>query len=150
MKAGRIVRLRVNPADCMGVADVLSQLGMSPERFSFDQACRIALSSLLESARVHGAIPRRDGFEYTEMMSRFIARVPAEMIAKLQVTKLLHGAGDEFQQRPLVGDAGRGMMQNRFGELMAKQEKARSSLEEAQLTIGEVKELAQLTSALYD
>lgn len=101
---GRVARIRVNPQDAMGVADVLHALGVDDQRFSFDQAVRIALSSLLESARAHGAIPRRDGFEYSNLMARFIERVPDARKQKLQVTSLFHGQGEHYQVKPLIDD----------------------------------------------
>ena len=86
---GRVVRARINPADCMGVADVINKLGLTPQRFTFDQAVRIALSSLLESARQNGAIPRRDGFEFNSLMTQFQPR-PQDQARHLEIAKLVN------------------------------------------------------------
>lgn len=69
---GRVVRLRINPQDCIAVADIIDRLKQPTGLMSFDQAVRIALSVLIENARERKLIPRRDGFEYTEMMGRFV------------------------------------------------------------------------------
>lgn len=78
---GRIVRFRLAPKDCLSVIDVVAQLGLKAERMSFDQACRIALTSVLRSLRATSAIPTRDGYEYGEMMEPFesVSRVDAQL-----------------------------------------------------------------------
>lgn len=117
---GRVARIRVNPQDAMGVVDVLKALGVDDRRFSFDQAVRIALSSLLESARAHGAIPRRDGFEFSTLMERFIERVPEARKQKLQVSNLFHGQGEHYQVKPLIDDPVVKRRRLRFDELFLK------------------------------
>lgn len=119
MKGGKVVRLRINPQDCMGVADTLEKLGVTSERFSFDQAVRVALSSLLESARAHGAIPRRDGFEYTKMMERFVERMPQDRALKLAVTELMDKS-TAMQVKPLVPDVAKERRRIRYEELKTK------------------------------
>ena len=118
MKGGRVVRLRLSPSDCMGVTDVLDKLGLTAERFSFDQAARIALSSLLQSARSHGAIPEREGFEYLKMMSRFTERISQDRVKKLAVSELV----GTLQPAPLLDDATRARRQRRYEELRFRKE----------------------------
>ena len=116
MKGGRIARIRVNPQDAMGVCDVMERLGFTIERFSFDQAVRIALSSLLESARVHGVLPQRDGFEYGKMMERFSERVPQDRVRKLDVTALISGVLNQ-SVRPVADNPERAGRRRRYEEL---------------------------------
>lgn len=70
MKAGKVVHIRVNPRDCMGVSDYLKAIGIEVE-MTFPQAVSIVLASALETFRVHQLIPRRIGDEYERMMQRF-------------------------------------------------------------------------------
>lgn len=93
MIPGRVVRIRVNPTDCMAVLDVIEKLGLTPDRLSFDQAVRITLSSLLESVRKNGIIPTRDGFEYSDMMQSFrMPKVNTEEVFKIAAKLGTHAA----------------------------------------------------------
>lgn len=84
------MHLRVNPTDAMSIIDILDKLEVPKNNLSFAQATKIALGTLLESARREGLIPRREGFEYLEMMRPFeesSTRYGARS-AKLRITKL--------------------------------------------------------------
>jgi hypothetical protein len=87
MSPGRVVRIRVNPKDCLGAVDVLAAAKIHTNNMSFDQVVRLALSILLEQARVIEQIPRRDGFEYNDVMSTFATRGPEHHVEKLKRTQ---------------------------------------------------------------
>lgn len=107
MKAGRVIRMRVNPRDCISVADVIELLGLKPELLTFDSACRIVLSALLESARQSGRIPDREGFEFTQFMQRFELHSNdrtkkynvGELLGKIELVKPLPGISQERARR---------------------------------------------------
>lgn len=140
MLAGRVVRIRVNPQDCMGVVDVLKLLELKVVQFTFDQAVRIVLSSLLESSRSHGAIPRRDGFEFTQMMKGFIQRITNDRTKTFEVTRLL----DTASIQAAMPDPTRERKFRRFEELNLKME-----IDTINVTEAEQRELQQLTAELW-
>ena len=137
---GRIARIRVNPQDCMGVLDTMKLLELKPEKFTFDQAVRIVLSSLLESARSHGAIPRRDGFEYSQMMAQFIQRITSDRTKTFEVTRLLNTASI----RPVLPDVPTERKFRRFEELSFKLQADQVNFSEA-----EQREMQQLAAELW-
>lgn len=71
MMPGEVVKIRVNPRDCMSVVDVIKNTGLLTEGMSLPVAVSLTLSALLESARQAKLIPEREGFEYTEVMRPF-------------------------------------------------------------------------------
>jgi len=81
---GFIVSLRINPNDVMSIIDVLDTIGVPKQNLSFAQATKIALASLLEGARQSNLVPRRDGFEYSEMIKPFAGSTYASRGAKLR------------------------------------------------------------------
>lgn len=85
MKVGEVVQIRVNPRDCMGVADVVRQLNLHIQGMSFAQAVSITLTALLETVRSAGKIPSRDGWEYGEVMAPFAFK--KRSARKLEITK---------------------------------------------------------------
>lgn len=137
---GRTVRIRVNPQDCMAVVDVMRILDLKVVQFTFDQAVRIVLSSLLESSRSHGAIPRRDGFEFTQMMKGFIQRITTDRTKTFEVTKLLNTTSIQAA----MPDREREGKFRRFEELNLKQE-----IDAINVTEAEQRELQQLTAELW-
>lgn len=137
---GRVARIRVNPQDCMAVADVMRLLELKLEKFTFDQAVRIVLSSLLESARSHNAIPRRDGFEYSQMMAQFIQRITTDRTKTFEVTRLLNTANI----RPVLPDVSTERKFRRFEELSLKMQADEINVSEA-----EKMEMQQLGAELW-
>ena len=71
MKAGFVVRIRVNPTDCLSILDTMRSVGVIVENMSFSSLASLTLSTLLASMRKAGTIPTRDGFEYAQMMRPF-------------------------------------------------------------------------------
>ncbi len=126
---GRVVRIRVNPQDCMSVLDIMNLIGVHPKRVSFDQAVRMALSSLIESIKASGVIPTRDGFEYTDMMNEFRAE-PRNVKEVLQFS----GAIMQPAARSIVQESpDRVRHRNRLKELMFKHRHARESMDDADM-----------------
>lgn len=66
-----MVTVRINPTDCMGIADMLTLGNVDTVGMSFAQATATVLQSMLESARLQGIIPDRDGFEFSKVMQPF-------------------------------------------------------------------------------
>lgn len=71
MKAGKIVRLRINPADCLRILDTLESAGIAVRDLSFAQCASLALSSLLLTMEKTGKIPPANPFKYIERMAPF-------------------------------------------------------------------------------
>lgn len=92
MKGGRIVRMRLAPADCMSVLDGVKKLGLSMSVLSFDAAARVVFSSLIEGARQGGVLPTRTGFEFNELMAQYMPAQPVSAKRKLEATQLIDRA----------------------------------------------------------
>ncbi len=87
MKHGMVIQFRLNPEDIMSCIDVLDMSKVSQHNMSLPMVCRLVLSSYLHGSRERGMIPKRDGFEYTDMVRRFTS---APMAKKLNVTNELY------------------------------------------------------------
>lgn len=87
MKHGETVHIRLNPEDVMGCIDVCKVSDVVIPGMSLAQAVRLALSGLLESARKGSIIPRRDGYEYDEMIRPFMQG--GRNGRKLQISKTI-------------------------------------------------------------
>lgn len=123
---GIVTSLRVNPTDAMSVIDMLDYLGVPKENMSFAQAAKIVLASSLEAYRQQGFIPRRTGFEYSEMIAPFTRQDPGAHAAKLQLTK----TKPELRVEPSVPEAfDRRIRRLRFEELMVKRNAAPESMD---------------------
>lgn len=72
MRAGQVVRIRVNPKDCVSVLDVMKAGGIDISKMSYSSIVSLALSAMLQGLRDGGTIPDRDGFEYAEMMEPYL------------------------------------------------------------------------------
>jgi len=93
LKPGLVISMRVNPADCMSVVDVLAKTGLLMEGMSFSGMCSLAFSSLLETVRQQEHIPRRSGFEFTEMVGPFLHGKHAK---KVHTAKIIQEMGSDF------------------------------------------------------
>jgi hypothetical protein len=100
MRAGQVVRIRVNPKDCMSVLDVMEVTGMQTQGMSFSAIVSLALSSAMEGLRQQGVIPTRTGFEFSDMMSVYLRG--SSQGRKVAMTNAIYNAGSEFQVRPVA------------------------------------------------
>lgn len=98
MKPGRTAMIRVNPKDCMGVADVMKLVGMEGRGLSFAASVSVALGALMETARKNNLIPTRTGFEYNELMQIF---PPDKSKRKLEAAALVRDLGPQIQMPQL-------------------------------------------------
>ena len=122
MKPGRVVTMRVNSKDCMGVVDVLDKVGAYTPGMSFAQAVSIALASLLETVRTAGALPERTGFEYLEMMQRFPTdRRRGKAMAIAEAIEL-HRAEGNIPAIAVPDDAMKARRRIRFNEMRFRKE----------------------------
>ena len=120
MKAGRVVTVRINPADCMSVIDIAEKIGMRVRGVSFSQLVSVAVSSALESFRQNGIVPQRSGFEYSSMMAEFpVPRKEARSLA-LDVTKTFQMIGSTGQIPAVVANPELDRKKGRFEELVGK------------------------------
>lgn len=87
MRAGDVVRIRVNTEDVMSCIDLVEQSGVQTAGMSLAMYVRLALSALLQAARQEGIVPSRTGFEYQEMKDR-IGRV--SLAAKVKFSEGIH------------------------------------------------------------
>ncbi|MHB8413879.1 MAG: hypothetical protein ACYDB1_00595 [Acidiferrobacteraceae bacterium] len=102
MKAGPTPHIRMSPQDAMGCIDVAEKLGVNIDGMSFAMVVKLAVASLLESARQNGLIPRREGWEYDKMMSRFDELQQGARAGKLQMTALVQGMGSDLAPRAVM------------------------------------------------
>lgn len=102
-KSGKVVFIRVNPRDCMGVTDLLKAIGIDVE-MTFPQAVSIALASALETFRSHQIIPRRTGEEYNRMMQRYKLTERERIATVIKTAKLLKLIRGEEEAAPPTAD----------------------------------------------
>jgi hypothetical protein len=96
LRAGQVVRIRVNPTDCLSVLDLMQAVGIKTTGMSFSQCASLALSSLLHTARHSKILPEPDGFDYLQRMQPF-AQGNISQKAKLEMTNRIHAQGATFQ-----------------------------------------------------
>ena len=99
--SGYVVYIRVNPEDCMAVADIVSQVGELKEGMSFSSAVSMALAVMTETLRGSGVIPKRDGFEFSEMLKPFSNKTHNKK-KKLQITAAHNQRSGEVAMPVLV------------------------------------------------
>lgn len=71
MRTGEVVQIRVMPADVMTCIDLCTQAGIVVDGMSLAQVVSQALKGACFAAREAGRVPKRDGFEYNEMLAPF-------------------------------------------------------------------------------
>lgn len=101
LAAGHVAQVRINPKDCMSVIDVVKTAGVWTEGMSFAQMVSLALSSAMETFRQSKFIPERDGFEYLEMMERYMGESKSTK-KKQQITQVINAAGATIHARGLA------------------------------------------------
>lgn len=69
---GQVVRIRVNPRDCLSVLDVVQVTAIDVKGMSFASIISMTFSSLLESLRKQGTIPRNEGFDFEVRMRPYL------------------------------------------------------------------------------
>lgn len=97
MKAGMVVRLRVNPKDCQSILDLLNKVGVPSNNLSFSQCTSLALASLLETARTHRTLPEPDPFQFLNRMENFIGHGHGMQRKRLAAANALGNIGEHFQ-----------------------------------------------------
>ena len=127
MQAGRVVRIRVGPKDCLRVVDALARLGIDPVvfggRLSFSQATKMVLESCLLALERDKIIPTRDGFEYLEMMAPFPTGDLAINNRAKQITFTQLESHPNHIAQPITQDTPeRRRRRVRYEELMFKQQ----------------------------
>lgn len=98
MRAGKVVNVRINPKDCMGVIDVVKKAGVYVPGMSFSQMVSLALSGMMQTLRDNEIIPDREGWEYLEMMGPYLTKQNGR---KLEVTKVINSIGSALHVRGL-------------------------------------------------
>lgn len=96
LKAGEVVRMRVNPRDCISALDVLDAANINYRAMSFAQCISLAFSSLLETARQNGLIEEPDGFEFLNRMAQFKTSVSASHRKKMEITAAMQEIGSRI------------------------------------------------------
>lgn len=71
MKAGQVVRLRINPSDCQSVLDILELAGIETKGMSFASCVSLALSSAIQTLKQAKCIEEPDAFQFLERMAQF-------------------------------------------------------------------------------
>lgn len=100
MTPGIVITLRVNPKDCMSVADLVQKLNAYTSGMSFSSAVSIALSSAMESFRVNSILPERSGFDYEQVMAPF--KIKKRDARKLAIASTIRMTGELYGVRPLI------------------------------------------------
>lgn len=95
MRAGKVVRIRVNPTDCLSVLDLCEKVGIPTSGMSFSQCISVALSSLLETARVQKVLPQPDTFQFLNRMHPFMDT--SHHRKKLEVARTISEMGATFR-----------------------------------------------------
>lgn len=92
MRAGQVVRIRVNPKDCVSVLDVLRVAGVNTKGMSYSSIVSLAMSALLQGLRDAKTIPDRDGFEYLQMMEPYLRNGQGN---KVKITNNIYGMASQ-------------------------------------------------------
>jgi len=90
MKYGDVVRIRLLPEDSMGCIDVCKAAGIYVDGMSLSQIAKLAISGLLEAYRNAGVIPKREGYEYNQLVHPIIAS--GNNAKKLQISTIVESA----------------------------------------------------------
>lgn len=124
MKGGRVVRIRVNPVTCMAAVDTLKKVGVLLPGMSFAQVVSSALYYLSQAAIDSGTLPRRDGFEYLEIMRQFPDQPHLDRTRKLGLTQTyqLAEVPQESSEVPFSKNPRVAAKQRMLAELVAKAE----------------------------
>lgn len=135
---GAIIQLRVSPADCMSIVDMLKHMNIPTDNLSFASATKLVLGSALEAFRQQGIIPRREGFEFSILMEPFKGRNYNSRAAKLKITSQIV----KNEIKPTVPEPLQLGTNARLNELTIKAEHAKDSM-----TDEDWQELANLKAA---
>lgn len=86
MRAGRVVYIRVGPADCIAISYALEKIpgGMNPD-LSFSHGVKLVLESCISALKRDGVLPNSSGFEYSERMRRFPIKEDARLAKAKQI-----------------------------------------------------------------
>lgn len=140
MRAGEVVRLRVNPQDCLSALDLLEKVGLDTHGRSFNQVISLAFASLMETARVNKMLPEPDTFQYLNRMKPFVGNGHSGHKEKHAVAMKMGSIGESFSapsisQSPTVsslspqtalatepGSIEERQARTRLGELCAKRD----------------------------
>lgn len=96
MRAGVVVRIRVNPKDCQSVIDLMEKIGIRTAGMSYASCVSLALSSLMEAARSQQILPEPDPFQYLNRMEKFQVMSPNQ-VRKLEITNGISSLGSTFK-----------------------------------------------------
>lgn len=127
MKPGKVATIRLRPEDCMSIVDILELAKINTNGMTFAAACSAAVGVAMATLRDNGVLPTRQGFEYTDMMSRFIDR------PKTRALKLSPG----FSELAVEGLPASGARFNGPGAMDPKKQ-TRGELRQAQLRLQEL------------
>lgn len=101
MRAGKVVRIRVNPTDCLSVLDLCEKVGIPTSGMSYAQCVSVALASLLETARVQKILPKPDPFQFLNRMQPFVDT--SHHRKKLEVARTIGELGATFHAPAVQG-----------------------------------------------
>jgi hypothetical protein len=138
---GRVVRVRLSPADCMRVVDSLKVMGVENKRgeLSFSQAVKMVLESCLVALERDKIIPERDGFEFLDMMKGFPDRQEAIKARGQQIKYTKDRFSEGYKAQPIVQDVQHARRKSRFDELFFK-----ANNDMKNMTQGEIDEYLKL------
>ncbi len=109
LRAGQVVRVRINPKDCLSTLDLLDTLHIPRAGMSFAQCVSLAFSSLMETARLQGLLPEPDTFQFLNRMGPFAGHQQHQR--KTTISKEIGGLGEKFlapalsQERAMLSEA---------------------------------------------
>jgi hypothetical protein len=70
-RTGEVVHIRLDPQDCMAVADMMRVTGQYIPRMTLGVAVSTLFRAQIDVWRREGRIPIRDGFDYFDVMKPF-------------------------------------------------------------------------------
>ena len=103
MKAGRVVRLRVNPKDCLGILDILEGAKVDTKGKSFASCTALALGIAIQTLRRAKAIrEEEDGFSFLDRMAPFEGSFGHKR--KMEYSKTLYQQQARGLELPSMGE----------------------------------------------
>lgn len=127
MRPGKVVNVRINPANCMAVYDALKLAGVNPAAINFNSAVSRVFDMMMEGLRRDKIIPTREGFEFNPIMEEFSQSNKITLPGYTKVPEVQDTIMVSKANIPPTTTAEQRLARFRFKELCEKKESAPDS-----------------------
>ena len=127
MRPGKVVNIRISPANCMAIYDALKLAGVNPASINFNSAASRVFDMMMEGLRRDKVIPIREGFEFTPIMEEFSQSSKIALPGYTKTPDVIDTIMASKPNIPATTTAEQRLARLRFKELMIKKENAPDS-----------------------